>query len=375
MYVKGVGQTRYGITDKFLWQLGHEAVGKALADADMTMKDIDAMVITNLDFATNGERQRHSASLFSSVLKTNIPIIRQPSACASGGSAIWTANQLDEFDNVLVLGAEKLLSMSSQTITTEFMMGAESRWEQDEGLIFPTQNALAAQQYMIRYGVTTDDLALIAHKNHQNAKLNPKARFYGKDVSLDAIKSSNVVTSPFRLMDCSVSVDGAAAIVLSNDKTDVELIGSSLFTDYLPSFERSMTWFDATRMAAATAYRQAGLTPKDIDFAEVHDAFTMLELISYEDLGFAKIGQGVELVRDGSTKIDGRLPVNASGGLKAKGHPVAATGVGQVVEVVNQLRGKCGDRQINNPKIGLAQNIGGAGGTIIVNILKKVMGG
>jgi acetyl-CoA C-acetyltransferase len=209
-------------------------------------------------------------------------------------------------------------------------------------------------------------------KNHENAFLNPKAKFYKKKVTLDTIKKSPIVASPLRLFDCSITVDGAASCILSKDKSDVEIIASSLYTDYLSTFERDdmVTW-NAIKNAADAAYKQANLKPKDIDLVEIHDAFTIVELVSYEDLGFAEKGHGQELIRDGTVKLDGKLPVNTSGGLKAKGHPISPTGVAQIVELTEQLRGECKDRQVSNAKIGLAQNIGGAGGTVIVNILKK----
>ena len=252
-------------------------------------------------------------------------------------------------------------------------MGGERIYEQSEGLIFPAQNALVAQQYMLKYGATTDDFALVAYKNHQNAFLNPKARFYKKEVTLKQIKNSPVVASPLRLFDCSLSVNGAAAAILTNDRTDIEIAGSSLFVDRLSTFEsEDMTTWDATRLAAEEAYKQAGISPADIDIAEIHDAFTPVELISYEDLGFCKKGEGKEMIRKGITNIDGKMPVNTSGGLKAKGHPISATGVSQIYEIVKQMRNECGERQIEKPEYGLALNIGGVGSTATVHILKNL---
>ena len=272
----------------------------------------------------------------------------------------------------MALGVEKLSPCSTFIVADELMMAADQEFEQPEGLIFPAQNALIAQQHFLRYGSNSDDLALIALKNHENAFLNPKAKFYKKKITLDTIKKSPVVASPLRLFDCSITVDGAAACILSKDKSDVEILGSSLYTDYLSTFEREdmVTW-TATKKAAEDAYKQAGLQPKDIDLAEIHDAFTIVELISYEDLGFVEKGHGQDLIRNGTVKLDGKLPVNTSGGLKAKGHPISPTGIAQVIEITEQLRGECKERQVSNARIGLAQNIGGAGGTAIVSILKK----
>jgi acetyl-CoA C-acetyltransferase len=252
-------------------------------------------------------------------------------------------------------------------------MAAERIYEQSEGLNFPAQNALVAQQYMIRHKATTGDFALVAFKNHQNAFLNPKARFYKKQVTLKQIEKSHVVASPLRLFDCSLSVNGAAAAILTKGKTDIEIASSSMYVDRLAAFEsEDMTSWESSRLAGEEAYRQAGITPEDIDIVEIHDAFTPVEIISYEDLGFCKRGEGKYLIRKGVTNLNGRLPVNTSGGLKAKGHPISATGISQIYELAKQMRNQAGDRQVDNIKYGLAQNIGGAGSTAAVHILKKV---
>ena len=372
MYVKGVGMTKFGMQLTSTNAMAYEAAMEAINDADMSIDDIQAIVVSNVDTAINGESQRHYGSVLASILKKKVPIIRVPAVCGGGGAALWTALRL-KYDNIMVLSSDKIAANTTPAITEEILQAAEKVWEQDEGMIFPAANALVAQQYMAKYDATTDDLALVALKNHEHAFLNPKARFYKKKVTLEKIKASPIVASPLRLYDCSVSVNGAAAIILSNEKTDVKIAGSGLATDYLAAFDRDdMTTWNATKEAAAQAYKQANCTPQDIDVAEVHDAFTIVELIAYEDLGFAKKGEGATLIRDGTTKIGGKLPVNTSGGLKAKGHPISPTGVSQAVEIVNQLRNKCGERQVANAKRGLTQNIGGAGGTISVHIFEKV---
>ena len=364
--------TKFGAQTDTSQELVYEATLEALNDANMSMNEIDAIVSSVADTSTNGERQRGFSSILCSIFKKKIPIITSSAVCGGGGSALWTANKLD-YNNVLVVGAEKLLSNNTVNITDEILMAAERAYEQSEGLIFPAQNALVAQQYMIRYGATTDDFALVAYKNHQNAYLNPKARFYKKEVTLKQIKKSPIIASPLRLFDCSLSVNGAAAAILTKDKTDIEIAGSSLFVDRLSTFEsEDMTSWQATKLAAEEAYKQAGVTPEDIDVAELHDAFTPVELISYEDLGFCKKGEGKNLIRKGITNLDGKLPVNTSGGLKAKGHPISATGIAQVYELMLQMRNKASERQVSNVNYALAQNIGGAGSTVTVHILKKV---
>ncbi|MBW2974258.1 thiolase family protein [Candidatus Woesearchaeota archaeon] len=373
MYIKGVGMTKFGISDKFSHILAYEAALEALNDADMRFSDIDAVICSNMELFSSIEKQRHFASLLSSMFRTNKPIVRVPAACGSGGAALWVANQIG-YDNVLVVAAEKLMTCKSEAITEEFMMAAESKWEQKEGLNFPGQNALVAQAYMLKYPSTTPDhLALISYKNHSNAVLNPKAKFYGKKVTLEEIKNSPMVCSPLRLYDCSISVDGAAAVILSKDRTDIEIAGSDICTDYTPTWEwEDNTSWDATVITSGNAYKQAGIEPSDINIAEVHDAFSSVELIAYEDLGFSRPGQAYKKIEQGYFNIDGKLPVNTSGGLKAKGQPVSATGLAQVYELVKQLKGECGERQVENYlKYALAQNIGGAGGTVTTSILKK----
>ena len=372
MYIKGIGMTKFGAQTDTTQELVYEATLEALDDADSKIEDIDAIVVSAIDTESNGERQRLFSGVLSSILKKKVPILTATAVCGGGGAALWTSNKLG-YSNVLVVGVERLLTNNSMIVTDEIMMAAERIYEQTEGMNFPAENALVAQQYMLKHGVTTDDFALVAYKNHQNAYLNPKARFYKREVSLDEIKNSPVVASPLRLFDCSLSVNGAAAAILTKDKADVEIVGSSLFVDRLSAFEsEDMTSWEATKLAAEEAYKQAGISPSDIDIAEVHDAFTSVELISYEDLGFCKKGEGKELIRKGVTSLNGNLPVNTSGGLKAKGHPISATGVSQIYELVKQMRNEAGQRQVSNVKYGLAQNVGGAGSTVTVHILEKV---
>jgi len=374
MFIKGVGMTKFDYSDKPWWLFSYEATMEALENARMRISDIEAIVLSTVSSADGvAEHQTHKISLISDLFKTNVPIIETPSVCAGGGVAFWTAQNLN-FNNILVVAAEKLVDNKSEVAVHWILSASERVIEQTEGMLFPVQNALVWQQYMTKYGGTMDDLSLIAFKNHQNAALNPKAYYYKRPVSLEDIKNSPIVASPFRLMDCSLSVNGGAAAILSKEKSDIEIIGSGFATDYLLTFGREIvTHFKATRIAAEQAFKEAGIKPEDIDVAEVHDAFTSVELFSYEDLGFAPVGKGADLIRSGKVNLDGELPVNPSGGLKAKGHPISVTGLAQVYEIVNQLRGKCGERQVKgNPKIGLCHNIGGAGGSVTVHILKKI---
>src|SRR3989344_554471 len=286
MFIKGVGMTKFGAQQCTSQELVYEAAVEAVEDSNISMEDIDAVVVSSIDNESTGERQRLFACVLSSILKKKVPILNSTAVCGGGGAALWTAGKLD-YNNILVVGVERLLTTTSQKLTDEIMMAAERIYEQAEGMNFPAQNALVAQQYMMKYKATTDDFALVAYKNHQNAKLNPKARFYRKEVTLKQIKKSPIVASPLRLFDCSLSVNGAAVAILTKDRTDIEISGSSLFVDRLSAFESDyMTSWEATKLAAEEAYNQSGIAPSDIDIAEIHDAFTSVELISYEDLGF-----------------------------------------------------------------------------------------
>jgi acetyl-CoA C-acetyltransferase len=373
-YVKGVGMTKFEIQDRSTNSMSYEAVHQALNDSDIGMDDIDAVVVSTSDTKVNDERQRMYGPVLSSILKKQMPIIRVPAVCGGGGAAFWTALKL-KYNNILVLGVDKVSAGPTQLITKEIMHAGDNFWEQDEGLVFPAQNALVAQQHMLKYGTTHDDLLKISYKNHYNGSLNPKAKFYGKKVTLEEMKKAPIVASPFNLYDCSISVNGAAAVIISNDKTDIKVQASSLVTDYLAPFEREdMTVWNGTVKAGKEAFKQANIEPKDINVAELHDAFTIVELIAYEDLGFCKKGDGKELIRSGYVNLDGKMPVNTSGGLKARGHPISPTGVAQIVEITDQLRNRCNERQTSNPKLGLTHNIGGAGGTTTVHIFKKIAG-
>jgi len=375
-YIKGVGMTKFDYSQKFWWQFAYEAAMETLENAGMKISDINAIFLSAISSAAGpeSEHQVHKASMISDLFKTNVPIVEVPAVCAGGAVAFWLAkNCLPQFKNILVLSGERLVESITEVTTDRILAASERITEQTEGLIFPVQKAMVWQQYMKKYGGTMDDLALVAFKNHQNAVSNQKAYFYQRPVTLEEIKNSPVVASPFRLFDCSLSINGGAAVIISQEKTDIELAGSGFATDYILAFLRKdQTHYLASQMAAKQAYQEAKIRPEDVNVAEVHDAFTSEEIIAYEDLGFAPVGKGPEFLRKGFFNLDGKLPVNPSGGLKAKGHPISVTGLAQIYEICNQLRGKCGQRQVKNAKIGLTHNLGGNGGTVVVNIFRKI---
>jgi acetyl-CoA C-acetyltransferase len=234
-----------------------------------------------------------------------------------------------------------------------------------------------ATAHMHAYGTTEEQMALVAVKNHFHGSLNPKAHLQ-KEITLQTAMTSRYVAWPLKLFDCSLITDGASCIVLTKpelaDKyTDqpVHIVGSAQASDTIGLYERkSLTSLNATKLAAKTAYDMAQLKPKDVDLAEVHDCFTFAELMAYEDLGFCKIGESGKLIESGQTRLGGKIPVNTSGGLKAKGHPVGATGTAQAYEIYLQLTGQAGKRQVKDAKVGLTHNIGGSGATSVVHIYR-----
>jgi len=257
-------------------------------------------------------------------------------------------------------------------------MASDFPFEQWHGITFPGLYALMATAHMHKYGTTEKQLAMVAVKNHHNGFLNPKAHMQ-REVTLEKALSSRVIAWPLKLYDCSLITDGGSCLIITKPEiakkyTDmpIQIIGSGQASDSIGMYEReSLTSLIAAKIAARQAYEMAGVGPEDVDVAEVHDCFTIAEIIGYEDLGFCKQGEGGHLVESGETKLDGKLPVNTSGGLKSKGHPVGATGTAQAYEIYLQLTGQAEKRQVKDAKIGLAHNVGGSGATATVHIFRR----
>jgi len=374
-FITGTGKTKFGVLSDSLPQLLQKAVDECLENAGRTIDDVDAVYLANF-LGGPQESQLHLNALFSSVYGFEKPALRIETACASGAVAL---NQgiaaLQRFDRVLVVGVEKLSGTDSKTASSSIALAGSRALDQQNGIIFPAAYALLAQQHFLRYGSSIDDLTLISLKNHSNANHNPKAHFYSKHVTREMIEQSPLVATPLRLYDCSPISDGAAAVLLEKDagRARARVRASQLRTDTISLVERGeLTSLKAVRQAAAAAYAEAGITPREIDVAEIHDCFTMAELIAYEDLGFAPAGEGKRLVRNHATELNGELPVNTDGGLKADGHPIGASGVAQAVELTLQLSGEAGKRQVDGAKIGLCHNVGGIGGTAAIHVLEEV---
>jgi acetyl-CoA C-acetyltransferase len=326
--------------------------------------------------------QEHIGALIADQLGMNpIPAVRLEAACASGGVALrqaYLAIASGAYDVVAVGGVEKMTEVSTEEVATALGGAGDQEWELFLGATFPAIYALMARRHMADFGTTEEQMALCSVKNHANAVHNPFAQ-YRNAVSVEDVMDSGYIASPLKLLDCSPITDGAAALILcASEKakkfhdTPVEFIASAQASDTLALAQRrTLTGLDATAHAAKDAFAQAKLQPKDVQVAEVHDCFSIAEIMALEDMGFAKKGLGGKFVQDGNTQLNSKISVNTSGGLKACGHPVGATGVKQAVEITWQLRQQAGKRQVKDAEIGLAHNVGGSGATAVVHLFKR----
>ena len=311
----------------------------------------------------------------------HVPTRKVENACASSGYAFrdaYWAVKSGEADVVVAGGVEVMNDVSD--VRKRFWLGVsgDTEWERLAGLTFPGVYAMMAARHMHEYGTTRQQMAAVAVKNHANGARNPKAQFR-KEITMEKALSGPEVARPFTLYDCCGTTDGASCVILAAKEvareytdTPVWVLGSGAASDHLAVHDReSVTRLDATILAAREAMRQAEVGPTDVDVAEVHDCFTIAEILAVEDLGFATKGEGGRLAVEGVTARDGKLPVNPSGGLKSKGHPLGATGTAQIYEMFLQLRGEAGDRQVREPEIGLTHNVGGSGATCAVHVFAR----
>jgi acetyl-CoA C-acetyltransferase len=342
-------------------------------------KDIKALFVGHM--GESYEHQGHTgATMADWAGLLHVPATRTEAACASSGAALRAAIQAvlsGLSDVVMVGGVEKMTHRSTAKVTEYLAMAADFPFEQWQGITFPGLYALMATAHMHEYDTTEKDLAMIAVKNHYHGSMNPKAHMQ-KEITLETALGSRVVAWPLKLYDCSLITDGASCLILTKPElakkyTDmpVHIVGSGQASDTIGLYEReSFTSLAAAKIAAKQAYDMAEVKPEDVDVAEVHDCFTIAEIIAYEDLGFCKAGEGSKLVERGETKLGGRIPVNTSGGLKSKGHPVGATGTAQAYEIYLQLTGQADRRQVKGAEIGLTHNVGGSGATATVHIYR-----
>jgi acetyl-CoA C-acetyltransferase len=342
--------------------------------------DIKALFIGHM-----GESYEHQGHMGSAAADwaglLGIPATRTEAACASSGVALRSgiyAVLSGLADTVMVGGVEKMTHRTTAEVTEYLAMASDYPFEQFHGITFPGLFALMATAHMNAYGTTQEQMAKVAVKNHYHGSLNPKAHMQ-KEITLENALASKVVAWPLKMYDCSLITDGASCIIITKPElakkyTDapVHIIGSGQASDTIGLYERkSLTSLQSTKLAAKAAFDMAAVKPEGVNVAEVHDCFTFAEIMAYEDLGFCPVGEGGKLVDSGETRLGGRIPVNTSGGLKAKGHPVGATGTGQAYEMYLQLTGQADKRQVKNAKVGLTHNVGGSGATATVHVYRS----
>jgi len=343
-------------------------------------KDIKALFVGQM--GESFEHQGHTGPTVADWIGLlPIPAIRTEAACGSSATSIRAAIfaiMSGLYDVVMVGGVEKMTHRTTPEVTEYLAMACDYPFEQWQGATFPGLFAMVATAHMHRYGTTEKQMAMVAVKNHHNGAMNPKAHMQ-KEITLEQALSSRVVAWPLKLYDCSLITDGGSCIILTKPDlakkftdTPVHIIGSGQASDTIGLYEReALTSLSAGKLAGEEAYQMAGVKSEDIDAAEVHDCFTIAEIVAYEDLGFCKPGEGGRLVEEGQTNIGGRIAVNTSGGLKAKGHPVGATGVAQAIEIYLQLTEQAEKRQVKGAETGLTHNIGGLGATGVVNVYRR----
>ncbi|UCH09470.1 MAG: thiolase domain-containing protein [Fidelibacterota bacterium] len=378
VYVIGIGMTHFGeLWDTSFRDLFVEAALEAFGDANMDR--LDSMYIGCMSGGLFVGQEHVGALLADYLGRVPIPTTRVETACASGGAAVRqayleVASGMSEV--VLAGGVEKMTD--SADVTAALATAADQEYEVYQGVTFPGLYALMARAHMHTYHTTREQLALVAVKNHHHGAMNSKTQF-PFEITVEQVLASSMVADPLRLLDCSPVSDGAAAVILASEEVAkqakghplVRVVASTQATGAMALHTRTdLTRLDTVEHSAQVAYQQAGITPDQVDVTEVHDCFTIAEICVMEALGYAEPGRAAALVEAGETRLGGSMPINTSGGLKSKGHPVGASGVAQVVELTIQLRREGGTRQVEGARIGLAQNMGGTGASSTVHILE-----
>jgi acetyl-CoA C-acetyltransferase len=381
--VIGAGKTRFGVfPDRDLRSLAVEAGEKCLQNAHVKPSQVEAFYLGNFA-GPSFTGQNHLAPFISSALGIyEVPATRFEAACASSGSAFFHAVSgvaSGLYDLVMVVGVEKMTSQPTPRVTEILASAGDCGGEIRAGSTFPSLFAMIARRHMHDFGTRREHLAAVAVKNHANGALNPDAHLR-KVITLEQALAGKPVADPLNLYDCSLISDGAAAVIVTaadraRDFSDkpVGVLGIAQASDYLALDQKpDITTFPAVKAASRKAYKMAGVQPADIEFGELHDCFTIAEIIALEDLGFVPRGQGGPCSAAGYTARGGAKPMNTSGGLKAKGHPVGATGVAQICDLVQQIRSEAGERQLARHSLGLAENLGGSGASCVVTILGEI---
>ncbi len=379
--VIGIGCTHFGEKwESSFRDLFIEAGARALEDANLAGEQIDAMYVGNMSAGRFIEQEHIGALIadYAGMATHHIPSTRVEAACSSGGLAFRQAVLTvasGYADIVVAAGVEKMTDVEPGASTDALTGAADREWEGFMGATFPGLYAMIARDYMHRYPLSREQLAMVPVKNHYNGARNPIAQFRS-EITLDTVLKSTMVADPLRLFDCSPITDGAAAVIVAPldrarefTDTPVKVLATAQASDTISLHDRrDISTLDATVAAGRRAFKMAKLSHNDIQFVEVHDCFSIAEICAIEDLGFCKKGEAGRLTEEGQTAIGGTIPVNTSGGLKACGHPVGATGIKQVCEAVQQLRGEAGKRQVDGARYGMTHNVGGTGATVAVHI-------
>ena len=376
--IAGTGTTAFGELDAGVKELGIKAVSRALRSCDVRRDDVDALYLGNFVAGALEGQEAIAPLVADSVGLTGIPATKTEGACASSGIAFREAYQsirTGVHDVVVATGVESMTNAGTAEFTRALGSAADQGTEGETGLTFPGFYGLLLDRYMHEYGATREQVAAVSVKNRRNGVSNPRARFRS-EVTVEDVVESRRVADPLRLYDCCPAADGGAAVVLAasgiaEELTDapIQVLGSGHTTGRSAAYRYDdLTTLEATTTAAESAYSQAGIGPEDVDVVELHDCFSAAEIGDSEDLGFFEKGEGAKAVAEGRTAVDGELPINPSGGLLAKGHPVGATGIGQIYEICKQLRGDH-ENQVEGAEIGLTHNLGGSGAVSTVTVL------
>jgi acetyl-CoA C-acetyltransferase len=376
----GIGHGVFGRrSDATVQELAFEAFREAVEDAGIERDDLDASVIGSVP---EYHKQRSLPGVVQEYLGLNPkPTWLTEVACASGSAAIrtaWMAIKAGVHDMVAVIGCQKMTELSTPEILALMGRVGEVQWESIFGTTFPAYYALFARRHMHEFGTTREQLLEVAVKNHHYGAMNPNALFQ-KEITMEKALASEEVSDPFQVYDCCANADGAACVILASEDRAREISDKPVWLDACTCATASMsvlrrsdlTGLPSAREASKEAYEMAGVTAEDVKVAEVHDCFTIAELLAYEDLGFCDKGESGGFIADRETYIGGKVPVNVDGGLKAKGHPIGATGVSMTFEIAKQLRGESGERQVPDADVGLTHNVGGIGQYCFVQVLKR----
>jgi acetyl-CoA C-acetyltransferase len=378
--IVGIGHGVFGRrSDASVQELAFEAFRAAMEDAGLDRKEIDASVIGSVP-------EYHKQRSLAGVVQEYLGLTPKPTwltevACASGSAAMrtaWMAIKAGVHNTVLVMGCQKMTELSTPEILALMGRVGEVQWESGFGTTFPAYYAMFAKRHMHEFGTTRDHLLDVAVKNHYYGALNPNALFR-KEITPEKAKASEDVATPFQVYDCCANADGAACVILANEEKARAISQKPVWLDGMACASASMSvlrrpnlvGLPSAEVAGREAYRMAGIGPDDVKVADVHDCFTIAEIMAYEDLGFCKRGEGGPFVADRQTYVGGKVAVNVDGGLKAKGHPIGATGLSMTYEIAKQLRGEAGDRQVPDADIGLTHNVGGIGQYCFVQVMKR----